>query len=349
MKTKPSLVLLLALAAFVSASHGQPQITGQPASQSVSLGADVTFIVSAAGTLPVAYQWRFNETDIQGASLRSLGLTNVQTSQAGRYSAIVSDANGSVTSQPAILTVDPTFTRITSGDIVTRIGRSQGIAWADYDGDGHLDIYVVHGGINHEGILYRNAGDGTFLRIATGTTAIEQRSTGCAWADFDNDGHLDLFAGSYNQTSVLYRNNRSGDFTRSFFEMGQGSAGLAWGDYDNDGHLDLFVSNGGLAQFASARNDFLYRNDGNGTLVKMSANQVGNIAADAASGVGAAWADYDGDGLLDLFVATWGQANLLYRNTGQGSFERILAGDVVNAQANSTGCAWGDYDNDGDL
>src|SRR5207244_3366926 len=110
---------------------------------------------------------------------------------------------------------------------------------------------------------------------------------------------------------------------------------------DNDGNLDLFVAVG------LNGNDSLYHNDGNGIFTKVKA---GSVVTSGGSSRGCAWGDYDNDGYIDLFVANEkGQNNFLFHNNGDGTFTRITAGKVVTDGGNSTGCAWGDYDNDGFL
>ena len=120
---------------------GQPTITRQPVDFSVSLGANLTNTVSAGGASALSYQWRFNQTELTGATNRSLVLTNIQLAHAGDYSVVVSDSSGSVsTSRAAKLEIDPTFTKITTGQIVHRPQSFVSAAWGDFDGDGYLDL-----------------------------------------------------------------------------------------------------------------------------------------------------------------------------------------------------------------
>src|SRR5207247_6847970 len=117
---------------FVLAQTTPLTISMQPRSQSVSLGANVTFRVTATGTPPLSFQWRWNETPVDGATNSALALTNITVTQAGGYSAFVSNDGGAVTSAVAVLTVDPAFSKITASLIATDGGDSSGCAWGDF-------------------------------------------------------------------------------------------------------------------------------------------------------------------------------------------------------------------------
>ncbi len=235
------------------------------------------------------------------------------------------------------------FTAITNGPVVTERGDSTGCAWADYDNDGNLDLFVSNFGTPFN-YLYRNNGDGSFTRVTIGAIATDDaNSEGAAWGDYDNDGHLDLFvAVGLAGNDLLYRNNGDGSFTKvtsgPVVQSGGNSRGCAWGDYDNDGSLDLFVAN------EQGQNNFLFHNNGDGTFARIAS---GSIVNDGGASYGCAWGDYDNDGYLDLFVANLNQNNFLYHNNRDGTFTRINSGPIVSDGAASQGCAWGDYDNDG--
>jgi hypothetical protein len=237
------------------------------------------------------------------------------------------------------------FTRITAGDVVED-GGSQGAAWADYDTDGDLDLFVSNNGREFipslpyaNNLFYLNEGNGNLVRQnLTNLTTDPGIAHGCAWGDYDNDGWLDLFVPQYSldgrPRSLLYRNNRDGTFTRIpngpiVTDIGDSIAGT-WGDYDNDGHLDLFVSN------RSTQRNFLYHNNGDGTFTKIT---TGAPVTDSAYSFDCVWGDYDNDGFLDLFVATGGnrqrQANFLYRNNGNTNSWVVLklVGTVSNRSA----------------
>src|SRR5258705_9173462 len=113
------LAAVLTYCVAVSAAFAQPRITTQPTDRSVSLGAIVTNFVFASGVAPLSYQWRFKDAEIAGATKRTLILTNVQLANACGYTIVVTNISGSVTSRVARLDVDPTFTMITAGPVVT--------------------------------------------------------------------------------------------------------------------------------------------------------------------------------------------------------------------------------------
>lgn len=222
-------------------------------------------------------------------------------------------------------------------------------AWADFDGDGDLDFAVsLKGG---EIRLYRNDG-GRFTNIGAqvglpGADGGEYR--GLSWGDFDNDGRLDLFAGSSlpNRPSMLFR-GLGGRFENvapalGLTLLGRSSRQNNWVDIDGDGDLDLFVTDrlGG---------NKLFRNDG-GTFVQIHVDAP--ISA-ARSTVGACWLDYDQDGDLDLFLANQsGKQDSLFRNDG-AAFVDVAADLGINSAGRArseggVGCAIGDFDNDGFL
>jgi hypothetical protein len=329
----------------VSAALAQPRFTTQPTHHSVSLGANVTNFVFASGVAPLSYQWRFNDAEIAGAIKRTLILTNVQLANAGDYTIVVTNNSGSVTSRVARLDVDPTFTMITTGPVVTDFGGSVSAAWGDYDNDGFPDLFA-NGSDGPIGWLYRNKGDGTFERLFTNAVGGLRNGLG-VWADYDNDGFLDFYKVG---PAALYHNQGNGTFL-SMTNAGPilsdqtFSTGLAWGDFDNDGFVDMMVAKGGSV---FDQKNLLFHNQGNGTFAQVTA---GSIVNDARSSWTGAWADYDDDGQLDLFVTNCcGEDNQLYHNDGPSGFTGLTAGQVgslVHDGGHSHGAAWGDYDNDG--
>lgn len=315
---------------------------------SVSLGAMVTLTARASSTLPVSYQWQLNGKDIAGATNRQYVLKNAQLSDAGPYTVVVRNAGAEVVSAPVTLDVDLAFTKITEGAIVNEVALGAGAAWADFDNDGYLDLFVATGSGNtaQADSLYRNNRDGTFTKITEGLLVTETNvSVLAAWGDYDNDDLTDLFvSGSVGVgQSFVYRNKGDGAFermNRAGIGVSLGNCAGAWGDYDQDGFLDLFA--GGFGQTSR-----LYRNKGDGTFGEVT---NGPLAARLGSPYGPIWGDYDNDGRQDLFVAHYTGTNFLFRNLGGGNFARIQEGPVVTDPGYpSIGPAWGDYDNDGFL
>jgi len=163
---------------------------------------------------------------------------------------------------------------------------------------------------------------------------------GVAWGDADQDGDLDLYLVNSGQANRLFRN--SGTMLDGDIALVAGIAdnasgfGAAWGDYDNDGDLDLYLARSG-------QTNRLYRNNGNGTFT----NVAGSARVDdVGDGRGVAWADYDNDGYLDLYLVSE-NVNRLYRNDGAGGFTEV--GDQLDVDDSSFGisAAWGDFNRDG--
>ncbi len=182
-----------------------------------------------------------------------------------------------------------------------------------------------------------------FTQVTTGDIVQNNgNSGGSSWGDYNNDGHIDLFITNYQKNNFLYQNNGDGTFlmiNHLIVTNDNGkSVSASWGDYDNDGDPDLYVSN-------MNQENFLYQNTGDGAFIKITS---GAIATDMENSYACSWVDYDLDGFLDMFVSNYGQNNSLYHNNGDGTFSKITEGSIVNDGGNSRGCAWSDYDNDGD-
>jgi hypothetical protein len=247
----------------------------------------------------------------------------------------------SLLGSPAARAQDP-FTRITSDPAVSGV-NSTILAWGDFNNDGFQDLFVSTR--TGPSLLYSNNGNGTFSRILAAPVATDSGNCfGATWGDYDNDGFLDLFVGvNSNGNDWLYHNNGHGGFTKiiagAIVNSGGNANNSCWADYDNDGFLDLFVAN-------SDQNDFLYHNNGDGTFTRVTTNA---IALKAGNSQGGSWADYDNDGLPDLFVSRVNEPNLLYHNEGRGVFTSVTNGILVHDVSVGQGTSWGDYDNDGHL
>jgi hypothetical protein len=201
-------------------------------------------------------------------------------------------------------------------DVTVQVGLAglDGVSvalFADYDNDGYKDLFVSRSFKPNQ--LFHNRGDGTFEDVtARADIGADNSTTVASWADYNNDGFLDLYVGRYldprkripttfyarnGEGNQLYRNNGDGTFTNVTREAGVGEVGLclgtAFGDYNDDGYPDLYVSN-----------DFgrktLYRNNRDGTFTDVTV-QTGTLAYGA--GMSATIGDYDNDGRLDLYVA----------------------------------------------
>ncbi len=180
------------------------------------------------------------------------------------------------------------FKRVLSPEMVTIIDRDFQASWGDYDNDGDMDVYLGNfDGLNY---LYRNEGDSLFSRIMEGRPAIDAFSTlGSTWADFDNDGDLDLFSNnSGGQNSAYYENDGQGNFkSRRFRTVGapvvnvSNTQSCASADINNDGYLDLYVANANSFFTGRPQIDFLYLNSGgnNGYLMLNLEGVASNASA----------------------------------------------------------------------
>ena len=277
---------------------------------------------------------------------------------------------------------DGKFTDITKSAGLTRKGWGMGVAVADFDNDGQLDLYVTGYGGN---ALYRNLGNCKFEDV-TEKAGVRGGgfSTGAAWADYDRDGNVDLFvsryvhfdiehlpefgkgqhcvfktvpvqcgpAGMEGETDLLYHNRGDGTFEEVSAKAGVHNSagyyglGAVWADYDNDGWPDLFVAN-------DTGPNYLFHNNRNGTF-----SDVGMLSGISLSGSGMAqgnmgvdFGDYDHRGLLSILVTTFAdQSNALYRNVDPDGFEDASLTSKIGLQSNPL-VKWGtgffDMDNDG--
>ena len=252
------------------------------------------------------------------------------------------------------------FEKITDVLPATDETDSWGGVWGDYDNDGDLDLFLVNWKLDSvlsDERLYQNNGDGTFDRVLQGQFLSESYASPATWVDFNNDGFLDIFRPRGSSSSpafagmnVLYENTGDGAFLPhtndiAFVDEVSRSRGAAWGDYDNDGDADLYLLNSGSAQNVNR----LFRNDGDGVFTPIVGDHMGRAGFWSIS---ADWGDYDNDGNLDLFVggSRTGDTNVLYRNLGDGTFQRIDQGIIVedgSFNQNTADASWADFDNDG--
>lgn len=255
-----------------------------------------------------------------------------------------------------------------------------GVGLLDFDGDGDLDLFFAQGVPLPVGssktppadCLLRNDGGGKFVDVSAqvGLTS-KGYGQGVTIADYDGDGDPDVYVTRYGRCT-LWR-NEGGNFTDATALAGVGcdrwSLGAAFLDYDRDGDLDLFVVNyfdfdptaapfardeEGQPRYAMPSNfpgqpDMLFRNDGGGRFTDVTA-QAG--VGGRGRGMGCLTSDFDGDGLIDILVANDAEANVLWRNRGDGTFEEVAAewGIAVNGQGvpeANMGIACGDTDGDG--
>ena len=277
---------------------------------------------------------------------------------------------------------DGTFTDVTAKAGLVHSGWGQGVCIGDYDNDGFDDLFVTYFGKN---VLYHNNGNGTFTEVSekAGVAGTGKRwNTGCAFVDYDRDGHLDLFVANYidmdlktapvpesgpclykgimvacgppgllGGKNILYHNNGNGTFTDVSERSGILQAGGTYGlgvltaDLDNDGWPDIYVANDSTASA-------LYQNKKNGTFTDIALEAGCALSADGKpqAGMGISAADYDLDGNLDLVKTNFaGDTPSLYHNLGGANFEdaTFQGGLGKHTQYLGWGCGFFDMENDG--
>jgi PKD repeat protein len=246
---------------------------------------------------------------------------------------------------------DGTFSRITSGALITDNIKARDASWGDFDNDGLVDLFLARTNSISSGQpnwLYKNNGNFSFSKIDTGVIALKSDPTSMgSWVDIDNDNDLDLFVlNRANIENELFINDGSGHFAENdsstLTNLSKNSIGCSWGDFNNDGFQDVFVVN-----VLGGKNG-LHINNGDETFTQIT---TGDIVNDLLNSIGSAWADFDNDGLLDLFVGnnsnTWPRNNLLYRNNGDSTFTKITSGPQYTDWDETWGVAGTDLNHDG--
>jgi hypothetical protein len=261
---------------------------------------------------------------------------------------------------------DGTFEdRTEKAGLKDQVGGGLNCVQADYNNDGNLDVFVMRGawvGRPVRPSLLRNNGDGTFTDVTKEAGLLDPvNSISASWADFDNDGLLDLFVCCENQPNRLYRNKGDGTFEEIAARAGvQGTGktckGCAWIDYDNDGYPDLFLNYlQGTAQ--------LFHNNKDGTFTDVT----GDMGIDGPKSGFSCWAwDFDNDGWLDIFATSYSRtvgdvvkgmigqphsrsSNKLYRNMQGKGFRDVTKEAGLDMVFSTMGSNFGDFDNDGYL
>jgi hypothetical protein len=281
---------------------------------------------------------------------------------------------------------DGTFTDVTAKAGLARSGWGQGVCVGDYDNDGSEDLFISYYGQN---ALYHNNGNGTFTDV-TAKAGLTQKTTqkttrwntGCAFVDYDLDGHLDLFVANYidldlktapvpesgpclykgvmvacgppglnGGKDILYHNNGDGTFTDVSEQSGITKTASTYGlgvltaDFDEDGWPDIYVANDSTASA-------LFHNLKNGRFEDIGIAAGAALSPDGKpqAGMGIAAGDYDHDGHLDIVKTNFaGDTHSLYRNLGNGNFDDMTfqSGLGLNTRYLGWGCGFFDMDNDG--
>jgi hypothetical protein len=268
---------------------------------------------------------------------------------------------------------DGTFNDVTKKAGVSDPAYSMGAAIGDFNNDGYPDIYVCNYGAN---ILYKNNGNGTFSNVTKRAkiSGGNECSIGAVWLDYDNDGFLDIYVGNYltydpnykyfyapdgfpgpmaydAQPDFLYHNNGDGTFEDVTQSMGivdtDGRAmGVGTADYDDDGFMDIYVANDHTL-------NYLWHNDGGKKFTDrgIMSGTAFSQAGEATVSMSVDFADYNSDGLLDIFLSDDTYCSL-YENLGNGIFsDRSYPAGIATAAGQFVGwtSSFIDYDNDMDM
>lgn len=353
----------------VVVSIGMP-LAHAGADRTVEAGTAVTLNGAASndpGGSITAYQW--SQTAGPAVALAtpaavstSFTASSVTASTLLGFQLRVTDNSGLSSTDSVNVTVDPAALPVLAfSDITSSAGiggpstfGGHGAMFGDVNGDGLPDLYVT---VNQSGaplpdLFYLNLGAGVFREegLLRGIDNLDSGSHGGVWADFDRDGDLDLFNGSFEQNR-LYRNGGSGTFADA--TLAAGLPARAWAtrgslafDMDGDGDLDIFAVNGFLGNDdpGDERNE-VYRNDGNFQFTSIDSGAL----VTALVGQGATAVDFDNDGDIDLFGANRTGPVAVLRNDGSGSFTQLNASSLGLQPEGRDGLTFADVNDDGFL
>jgi hypothetical protein len=278
---------------------------------------------------------------------------------------------------------DGTFTDVTTKAGLGRTGWQTGVCVGDYNNDGWDDLFCTFWGRN---VLFHNNGNGTFSDVTKKAGLYQEKGrwgTGCSFLDYDRDGHLDLFVCNFvkldpdqpidlnsmaycqwkgvptmcgprglpGDTNLLYHNNGDGTFTDVSEKAGILKPGPRYSitsvsyDFDNDGWPDIYVAVDSMPSIFFQNN-----HDGTFTDTAVLAGCAYNSDGHEQAGMGIGVADYDCDGLFDIFKTNFADdTSDLYHNNGDGTFSDLSfnSGIGINSNYVAWGCGFIDYDNDG--
>ncbi len=307
-----------------------------------SISAQINQFVDVASSMGINYPIQFLRGSVSFCDFDGDGYDDLSFSSAQNYPLFIYKNDVSI------------FDYITANLQLNDSLRSMNILWADYDNDGDKDLFC---GVDNESTysrLYRNDnGIMVDVTIASGIGTVPSTCNSAAFADYNNDGWLDLFVTHYSEytANYLYKNNHDGTFTDVTIEAGLAGYDSTSGyyklpfavtffDYDNDGWLDLHICNDHFTK------DFQYRNNGDGTFTdvsELSGADVGGFMMGIAVG------DYDDNGFLDMYLSNDPFGNYLLKNNGDGTFTDVAEDLGVTMNKSCWGTNFIDYDNDGDL
>ena len=242
----------------------------------------------------------------------------------------------------------------TTKNLADRVSLNYGASWGDFDNDGDVDLYITNKGVDE---LYENLGNGTFKDIShsAGIDVTRRESTTAVWFDYDRDGDLDLYVGSYgtfgtipNSANVLYRNDGDKTFSNVTEDAGVGDISYTFTPLIVDANFDGWPDIYNVNDFGD---NFFYLNNGDGTF--REATQEYGLVNDG-HGMGATLGDYNNDGRFDIYFTNIADEiglewSPLLRHESSGKFTDVSAQSGTAITHWAWGCEFFDYDLDGDL